>query len=458
MVYMIRQFSFDLIEHIARKRDPARAVPLSPPDPPRARHRQCHGPRHGALPGRPSHAVQQLDPGARAGAGAGARRGIGDARSGRRASARCWTVPSPMCGNGIPMTSGQTRAHRPAARGAGGAPRAGQALSSQAPTPGIGWWREIEAERSLECSELLNSLVIELYPELVDDLEARHGLAGARPGRSRHEPRRAQGPDRDPLWLGARRRLRGSPPAPSLLVPLGGEGRAAPGRALQRAGGGAGAAARHRADGGRPASRAGGPARGRACAAASANSCSQQPRWRGILRRIQSLARCPMPRSATISWARPACPSISCAASSRSSAPPNSIRNPTAGPASPSIQGAPVIEELADPQADDWAFPSFPILSSPSPPDRGERAGVSAGSQQQIRLREIRGWPTSPCASRNSRSIAWCSAPSKAPARLMASIATAPRRWPGSNPAACRACAFCRKICRFSKAASRGWR
>ena len=29
MVYMIRQFSFDLIEHIARKRDPARAAPLS---------------------------------------------------------------------------------------------------------------------------------------------------------------------------------------------------------------------------------------------------------------------------------------------------------------------------------------------------------------------------------------------------------------------------------------------
>jgi len=24
-------------------------------------------------------------------------------------------------------------------------------------------------------------------------------------------------------------------------------------------------------------------------------------------------------------------------------------------------QGAPVIEELADPQADDWAFPSFPV-------------------------------------------------------------------------------------------------
>ena len=198
MVYMIRQFSFDLIEHIARMRDPARAVPLS------LLTRRALGIGNATglgmapfLVGHPmlfnnwilarERALARVRAVAAATPEAAARfRALLDRAI---AHVQQWDTDDERA----------ARAHRPAPRGAGGAPRARQAHLVAAPEslgsagardrgrtePGMLGARQQPRHRALSRSGRRS--------------RARHGLAGARPGRSRHEPRRAQGPDRDPL-------------------------------------------------------------------------------------------------------------------------------------------------------------------------------------------------------------------------------------------------------------------
>ena len=99
----------------------------------------------------------------------------------------------------------------------------------------------------------------------------------------------------------------------------------------------------------------------------------ERPRWRGILRRIQSLAHLPYAEIRDNLLGEDCLPVdlLRCKLSIFGAAKfdPKSDRWTRIT----LYQGAPCIEELAEPEADDWAFPSFPIPQPSSPPDRGER-------------------------------------------------------------------------------------
>ncbi len=103
-----------------------------------------------------------------------------------------------------------------------------------------------------------------------------------------------------------------------------------------------------------------------------------EPRWRGILRRIQSLAHLPYAeiRDNLLSETCLPVDLLRCKLSifGAGKFDPKSDRWTRIT----LYQGAPVIEELADPQADDWAFPSFPVLFPPRPPTGGEGRGEGA--------------------------------------------------------------------------------
>ena len=78
-VYMIRQFQFDLANHVAgaaRRRQGGKAFGRTLPQP---RHRQRHRPRHGPLPHPPSRPARQLD--GFKGNGIGARQGATHGRA-----------------------------------------------------------------------------------------------------------------------------------------------------------------------------------------------------------------------------------------------------------------------------------------------------------------------------------------------------------------------------------------
>ena len=234
---------------------------------------------------------------------------------------------------------------------------------------------KIEAEQSLECSELVNSLVIELYPELVDDLE--HGTGS--PERDRVEPAMSLGElkalietrydwalgvdyedrrQRHLFWYRSAEKdeprlgERFNEPGAERELPLG-IGLMAD--ALS--------------------SRAGRPARGRAF-----------PQRRGIPARAAALARHPPPHPEPGAAALCRDPRQSPGRDLPAGRSPalqardlrrraSSIRSPTAGPASPSIRArrssrsSPIRKPTTGP------FRAF-LSPSPSPPDRGERAGV----------------------------------------------------------------------------------
>jgi len=357
MVYMIRQFSFDLIEHIARMRDPARAVPLS------------------LL--------------TRRALGIGNATGLGMAPflvghpmlfnnwilTRERALARVRAVPSatPEVAARFRSLLDRAIAHvlqwdtddigqraRIAtlrAELASLRQRAGAIVA--APQPWDRLVAETETGRSLECSELVVSLLIELYPDLVDDLEQGTGS----PERERVDPAMSLGAlktlietrygwalgidyenprQRHLFWY--RSAEKDEPRLGERFNEPGAERELPLGIALM-------ADALHRELARLPAAE---------LRRSTGEFLLEQPRWRGILRRIQSLA--PLPYA-----------EIQDNLLGEACLPVDLLRCKLsifgAGKFDPKsdrwtritlYQGAPVIEELADPQADDWAFPSFP--------------------------------------------------------------------------------------------------
>ena len=460
MVYMIRQFSFDLIEHIARMRDPARAVPLS------LLTRRALGIGNATglgmapfLVGHPMlfnnwilareralarvRAVPSATPEAAARFRVLLDRAI--------AHVRQWNTDD----SGQNARIARLRAELAALR-----ERASDLVAAADPWDRL--VRETEAGQSLECSELVNSLVIELYPELVDDLE--HGTGS--PERDRVDPAMSLGAlkalietrygwalgvdyedrrQRHLFWYRSAEKdeprlgERFNEPGAERELPLGiglmadalhrelaepAGGRASPQR--RRIPARAAALARHPAPHPEP-----GP-----------SALCRDPRQSAgrdlPARRSPALQALDLRRRQIRPEIRPLDPHHPLSGRARSSR-SSPTRRPTTGP----------FRAFRSRVSNDGIDPR--IVYPPRPRQGGEGWGEGVSAQS----REIR-QAASPCASRNSKSIAWCSAPSKAPARPMASIATAPRRWPGSKSAACRACVSCRTICRSSKAASRG--
>ncbi|HEX4571390.1 MAG TPA: hypothetical protein VH184_13250 [Dongiaceae bacterium] len=359
-VYMIRQFSFDLIEHIAAMQNPAGAVPLAPIT------RRALGIGNatglGMAPFLVSHPmlfnnwILARETALARVRGLAAARPEAIARFGQlldRAIAHVgqWNTDDERQQARIQRLREELATLRRSA------------IRSElfgGPRPWDRLVRAAEAEGSLEFSELVNSLIIELHPELVDGLEAttgspeqdaidarmslaalkslietRYGWAlavdyEARPQRHLFWYRSAE---KDEPRLGERF----NEPGAERELPLGI---------------GLMAAALHRALAALPA------------AALSRNAGEfllEQPRWRGILRRIQSLAPLPYGEIEDNLLGEACLPIdlLRCKLSIFGAAKfdPKSDRWTRIT----LFQGAPSIEELGDPEADDWAFPAFPI-------------------------------------------------------------------------------------------------
>ena len=235
-------------------------------------------------------------------------------------------------------------------------------LSSQAPTPGIGWWPRSKRRKAWN-AQLLNSLVIELYPDLVDGLEAGTGS----PERDRVDPAMSLGALKSLIetrydWaLGVdyedrRQRHLFWYRSAEKDEPRLGERFNEPGAEQELPLGiGLMAAALHRELATLPAAE---------LARSVGEFLLEQPRWRGILRRIQSLAPLPYAEIQDNLLGETCLPVdlLRCKLAIFGAAKfdPKSDRWTRIT----LYQGAPVIEELADPQADDWAFPSFPRCES----------------------------------------------------------------------------------------------
>jgi hypothetical protein len=357
-VYMIRQFSFDLIEHLARVQDPARAVPLAP----LTRRALGIGNATGLgmapfLVGHPMLFNNWIL-----------------ARETALARVRAVAVATPKTGARFRQLLDRAIAHaaqwntddeRQQARIlrlreelAVLRARADQALAG--PRPWDSLVRAAEGEGSLEFSELVASLVIELHPELVDSLEETTGspehdavdpamslgalkaLIETRYGWAlgiEYEDRRQRhlfwyrSAEKDEPRLGERF----NEPGAELELPLGI---------------GLMAAALHRELAGLPEGH---------LDRSTAEFLLERPRWRGIVRRIQSLAHLPYGeiRDNLIGEACLPIDLLRCKLSIFGAAKfdPKSDRWTRIT----LYQGAPAIEELADLDADDWAFPAFPV-------------------------------------------------------------------------------------------------
>jgi hypothetical protein len=358
MVYMIRQFSFDLIEHIARMRDPARAVPLS------SLTRRALGIGNATglgmapfLVGHPMLLNNWI---------------LARERALARVRAVASATPETAArfhmlldraiehvGQWNTDDSGQSARIARLRDELGELRRRGSAI-----VPGPKPWdrlvAEVEAGQSLECSELVCSLVIELYPDLVDDLEHSTGS----PERDRVEPAMSLGElkalietsygwalgvdyedrrQRHLFWYRSAEKdeprlgERFNEPGAERELPLGI---------------GVMAASLHRELAALPAGE---------IRRSVGEFLLEQPRWRGILRRIQSLAPLPYAeiRDNLLGEACLPVDLLRCKLAIFGAAKfdPKSDRWTRIT----LYQGAPVIEELADPQADDWAFPSFPV-------------------------------------------------------------------------------------------------
>ncbi|HKF60754.1 MAG TPA: hypothetical protein VKB42_05295 [Dongiaceae bacterium] len=363
-VYMIRQFSFDLIEHIARTQNPAGAVALAPL--------------------------------ARRALGIGNATGLGMApflvshpmlfnnwilaRETALARVRAAAAATPVSMARFRQLLDRAIAHlgqwntddeRQQARilrlraelaGLRASAMQGQLFGGVRPWDRL--VRAAETEGTLEYSELVNSLVIELHPELVDELEASTGS----PEQDAVDPRMSlaalkalietrygwvlsvdyedprqhhlfwyRSAEKDEPRLGERF----NEPGAERELPLGI---------------GLMAAALHRALAALPAA---------ALSRSTGEFLLEQPRWRGILRRIQSLAPLPYGEIQDNLLGEACLPIdlLRCKLSIFGAAKfdPKSDRWTRIT----LFQGAPSIEELGDPDADDWAFPAFP--TSPLP-------------------------------------------------------------------------------------------
>jgi hypothetical protein len=359
-VYMIRQFSFDLIEHVARMQDPARAVPLAPIT------RRALGIGNatglGMAPFLVGHPML-LNNWILARETALARvRGV--ARSSPSSAARFNRLLDRAIAHvgqwNTDDARQQARILRLRKELAALRQRSAEAEFFAGPRPWDRLVAETEAAGSLELSELVVSLVIELRPELVDELERTTGSPerdAVDPGMSLgalkglieerydwalgvdYEDRRQRhlfwyrSAEKDEPRLGERF----NEPGAERELPLGI---------------GLMAAALHRALAALPAA---------ALERATAEFLLEQPRWRGILRRIQSLAALPYGeiRDNLLGAACLPIDLLRCKLAIFGAAKfdPKSDRWTRIT----LYQGAPTIEELGDPEADDWAFPSFPV-------------------------------------------------------------------------------------------------
>jgi len=358
MVYMIRQFSFDLIEHIARRMNP-QAVPLS------AKTKRALGIGNATglgmapfLVGHPAlfnnwimaretalarvRAVESATPEKQERFRILLDRAIGHVGE--------WVTEDELQMARIDRLAEELESLRERA-GADG-----RLLSRAYPWDGL--VREMDRDGSLEACELVNSLVIELYPELVDDLETTTGSAE----REAVDPlmslaalralieraygwalRTDYGPEQARQFFWYRSAEKDEPrlgerfnePGAELELPIGI---------------GLMTAALHRR--------------------LSELSSSQQdmsvgefllaePRWRGITRRIQSLAGLPYAEIHDNLLGHECLPvdMLRCKLSIFGAAKfdPKSDRWTRIT----LFQGAPMLEELGAPGADDWAFPYF---------------------------------------------------------------------------------------------------
>jgi hypothetical protein len=355
MVYMIRRFSFDLIEHVARQIDPS-AVPLS------GETKRALGIGNATglgmapfLVGHPAlfnnwitaretalarvRAVEMATTPKRARFAALLDRAIGHAKE--------WTTDDEGQMARIEKLRGELTGLRGRREDVVAAPRPWDRLVREAEAGG------------LEFSELINSLVIELYPELVDDLERTTGsperesidaamtLAGLRSLieasygwalKTDYAPEPARhffwyrSAEKDEPRLGERF----NEPGASLELPIGIGFMAA---ALHRDLSALPEADRDRMNVG--------------------EYLLRHPRWRGIARRIQSLAHLPYAEIHDNLLGHQCLPidMLRCKLSIFGAAKfdPKSDRWTRIT----LFQGAPEIEELAEPGADDWAFPHF---------------------------------------------------------------------------------------------------
>ena len=352
MVYMIRQFSFDLIEHIARSKS-SQAVPLA------LATRRALGIGNatglGMAPFLVAHPAL-FNNWILARERALARvRAVASATSEKRARfiqlldraighAGEWATDDAQQMARIERLRGELAALRTRASGVASAGHPWDALV-----------REAEGCCSLEMSELINSLVIELYPELVDELEATTGslerehidplmsLANLRALIERsygwalnpdYEAKEARhffwyrSAEKDEPRLGERF----NEPGAELELPIGI---------------GLMTAALHRRLGELPQTMRVG------------EFLLAEPNWRGILRRVQSLADLQYAEIRDNLLGRECLPVdlLRCKLSIFGAAKfdPKSDRWTRIT----LFQGAPMIEELADAGADDWAFPFF---------------------------------------------------------------------------------------------------
>jgi hypothetical protein len=351
-VYMIRQFSFDLIEHIARRCDPARAVVLAPV----TRRALGIGNATGLgmapfLVGHPMLINNWILARERALARV---RAVAAAMPEKEARFR-GLLARAICH----VAQWQTDDARQSARIA----RLGEELAAlrdvvlTGPRPWDRLVAQAEARRSVECSELVNSLVIELYPELVDELERTTGSPEqerVEPGMSLGELRHlietryawalaidyADRRQRHLFWYRSAEKdeprlgERFNEPGAELELPLG-IGRIA--------------ASLHRALADLPAELKLGP------------FLLENPRWRGIVRRIQSLAPLPYGEIEDNLLGAECLPIylLRCKLSifGAGKFDPKSDRWTRIT----LFQGAPAIDELTAPDADDWSFPCFAL-------------------------------------------------------------------------------------------------
>jgi hypothetical protein len=359
MVYMIRQFSFDLIEHIARCKNPAGAVRLS------LETRRALGIGNATglgmapfLVGHPRllnnwilaretalarvRAVVQAAPAKIERFDGLLERAIGHVDE--------WSTDDAQQMRRIERLRGELAGLRRDIV-------AGRRLLS-GPHPWDRLARRFEEDGSLEASELLNSLIIELYPELVDDLENGTGS----PEHESVEPRMSLGElqsliERAYGW--ALTTDYADPAARHFFwyrsaekdEPRLGERFSEPGAERELPLGiGSMTAALH----GELAQLA--PGQGKANVG---EFLLAHPRWRGILRRIQSLAELPYAEIRDNLLGRGCLPVdlLRCKLSifGAGKFDPKSDRWTRIT----LFQGAPTIEGLGQPEADDWAFPCF---------------------------------------------------------------------------------------------------
>jgi hypothetical protein len=357
-VYLIRQFSFDLVEHIARRRAPGRAVPLA------AEAKRALGIGNATGLGMAPFLVfhpRLIDAwiGARETALARVRAvEFGDPAR----LARCRALlDRAICHAGQWNTDDarQTARIELLRRELAGLNRLlahTDFLPRRRPWDFLVRWAE--DERSMEASELINSLVIELYPELTDELENAIGADDRDTTAPRMSLRQLKELiERNYAWALA---VDYGPRAARHFFwyrsaekdePRLGERFNEPGADRESPIGiGRMVASLHRTLSALPAA---------ALDQTVAAYMLAEPRWRGVIRRVQTLADCPYGEIRDNLLGRDCLPIdlLRCKLSifGAGKFDPKSDRWTRIT----LFQGAPLLDQLDGPAADDWAFPCF---------------------------------------------------------------------------------------------------